>query len=256
MRFSKFRKLLLFLMDIGMTLGSYFLVGLLLGGKEIDRHYIGIVVQHLLLIGLCYSVSLFAFKMYDSLWRYAESQEYLTLIISVAVAFVVYRLLELLLPVEKLAAAVGITAAPLALLAMLLARFSYRQYRNRKKLSHKRHIRLAIVGAGSAGATLLYNIQSNTGSNYLPVCFFDDDPVKIGKVIHGVSIVGPVDGVPQYCKAHNIQELIIAMPSVSSSKRRKVISDCARTGCDVKILPDTVLLLEINMIYLNKLYGM
>ncbi|WMJ83502.1 polysaccharide biosynthesis protein [Oscillospiraceae bacterium LTW-04] len=252
MRFSKSRKLLLFLLDISIISGCYFLISLLLGSRNINQHYMVVVLQHLLLIGLCYSVSLFAFKMYDSLWRYAESQEYLTLIISVAAAFCSYRLMEALLPLEKLPAAVGITAASLSSLSMLLVRFSYRQYRNYKKLSHARHIRLAIVGAGSAGATLLNNIQSNADSNYLPVCFFDDNPVKIGKRIHGVSIVGPVNMVAQYCKTHYIQELIIAMPSINSSARRKVISECARAGCDVKILPDTVLLLENKYDILEK----
>ncbi len=244
MRLSKFRKLLLFLMDIGITLGCFFFVELLLGGRPVQLPYISAVLKHLLLITFCYSASLFAFKMYDSLWRYAESREYLTLIISVFAAFCSYRLLAVLLPIEKLSPLVGLTAASLALLLMLLVRFCYRQYRTRRKSSGPRYVRLAIVGAGSAGVTLLESIQRQADSNYLPVCFFDDDPVKIGKRIHGVNIVGPIEIVPQYCKTHFIQELIIAMPSVSSAKRRKVISDCTRTGCEVKILPDTVLLLE------------
>lgn len=231
-------------MDIGITLGCYFCVELLLGGRPIQPHYIRVVLGHLLLIALCYSASLFTFKMYDSLWRYAESQEYLTLIISVFSAFLSYKLLAIWLPVEKLSSLVTLTAASLALLLMLLARFCYRQYRTRRKLPGPKYVRLAIVGAGSAGVTLLESIQRQADSNYLPVCFFDDDPVKIGKRIHGVNIVGPIDVVPQYCKTHFIQELIIAMPAVSSAKRRKVISDCTRTGCEVKILPDTVLLLE------------
>lgn len=244
MRFSKFRKLLLFLMDIGIILICYLLAILMMSGRVINSQYFVFVLQQLLLIVFCYSGNLFAFKMYDSLWRYAESQEYLGLIISVAMAFFCYRLLAFLLPVKSLTIAVDITAASLASLTMLLARFTYRQYRSRKKLSHTRYIRLAIVGAGSAGVTLLSNIQSNVDSNYLPVCFFDDNPVKIGKHIHGVNIVGPIYTVVQYCKSQHIQELIIAMPSVDSSIRRKIISECTRTGCDIKILPDTVLLLE------------
>lgn len=244
MRFSKFRKLLLFLMDIGIILGYYFFAGLLMGPRHIDAHYIDVAAKHLLVIALCYGVSLSVFKMYDSLWRYAESQEYLSLIASIFTAFIGYRLLTAWLPVEKLPRAVDVTATSLALLTMLMARFGYRQYRSRKKLSHPRSVRLAIVGAGSAGAALLNNIQCNTDSNYLPVCFFDDNPDKIGKRIHGVSIVGPIETTPQYCKAHGIQELIIAMPSVSSGSRRKVISNCTRSDCEVKILPDTVLLLE------------
>jgi FlaA1/EpsC-like NDP-sugar epimerase len=231
-------------MDIGIILTCYLLAILMMGGRDINSQYIVFVLQQLLLIGFCYSGSLFAFKMYDSLWRYAESQEYLRLIISVAIAFFSYRLIEVLLPAKNLAIDVEITAASLASLTMLLTRFTYRQYRSRKKLSHTRYIRLAIVGAGSAGATLLSNIQSNADSNYLPVCFFDDNPVKIGKHIHGVNIVGPIDTIAQYCKSQRIEELIIAIPSISSSVRRKIISECTRTGCDVKILPDTVLLLE------------
>lgn len=244
MRFSKFRKLLLFLMDISIISICFLLVSLLMGGRNINSHYILVVLKHLVLVGCCYSGSLFTFKMYDSLWRYAESQEYLTLMTSIATAFFSCRVLAFLLPGESLSIAIDITASSLSSLIMLLSRFSYRQYRSRKKVSHNRYIRLAIVGAGSAGATLLSNIQNNADSNYLPVCFFDDNPAKIGKQIHGISIVGPVFTVAQQCKMKHVQELIIAMPSVNSGVRRKIISECTRTGCDIKILPDTVLLLE------------
>ncbi len=233
-------------MDIGITLGCYFLVELLLGGRALDRPYIRVLLPQMLLVALCYSVSLLAFKMYDSLWRYAESQEYLTLIASASAAFLGYSLLALWLPVEKLPTVTSITAAAFALLIMLLARFGYRQYRSHKKLSRKGCVRLAIVGAGSAGVALLEGIERRADSSYLPVCFFDDDPVKIGKRIHGLSIVGPIDAVTRYCQAYNIQELIIAIPSIGNGERRKVVSACASTGCDVKILPDTVLMLENN----------
>ena len=247
MQIRKFRKQLLFLMDIGITLGCYFVVELLLGGRRLGSYYL-VVLQHLLLIALCYSVSLFSFKMYDSLWRYAESREYLRLIVSVGAAFLGYRLLAGWLPMEGLSSEVNVTAAALALLAMLLTRIGYRQYRR-----HKKHFRarghgvpLGIVGAGSAGVALLEGIERRADSNYLPVCFFDDDPVKIGKRIHGISVVGPIDSVAEYCERHGIQELIIAIPSIGNGERRKVVSACASTGCDVKILPDTVLLLENN----------
>lgn len=233
-------------MDIGITLGCYFLVELLLGGRALDRPYIRVLLPQMLLVALCYSVSLLAFKMYDSLWRYAESQEYLTLIASASAAFLGYSLLALWLPVEKLPTVTSITAAAFSLLIMLLARFGYRQYRSHKKLSRKGCVRLAIVGAGSAGVALLEGIERRADSNYLPVCFFDDDPVKIGKRIHGLNIVGPIDAVTRYCQAYDIQELIIAIPSIGNGERRKVVSACASTGCDVKILPDTVLMLENN----------
>lgn len=246
LRISKFRKLLLFLMDIGITLGCYFMAELLLGGRALDRTYMGMVLPQLLLVALCYSASLLTFKMYNSLWRYAESQEYLTLIASASAAFLGYSLSALWLPVEKLSTVTSITAAAFALLVMLLARFGYRQYRSRKKLSRKGCVRLAIVGAGSAGVALLEGIECRADSNYLPVCFFDDDPIKIGQRIHGLNIVGPIEAAAQYCQAHNIQELIIAIPSIGNGERRKVVSACTSTGCDVKILPDTVLMLENN----------
>lgn len=244
LRLSYFRKSFLFLMDIGITLSCFVVVELLLGERPLQRHYIGVVFEHLLLVTLCYGVSLFAFRMYDSLWRYAESQEYLMLIVSIFAAFLGYNLILIWLPLERLSALVSLTAALLALLTMLSVRFCYRQYRTHKKRTGTKYVRLAIVGAGSAGVMLMENIQRKTNSHYLPVCFFDDDPIKIGKRLRGINIVGPIDIVPQYCKTHFIQELIIAMPSVSGARRRKVIADCALAGCEVKILPDTVLLLE------------
>lgn len=245
MHFSKYRKILLFIMDLSITIGLYFLVSIvLINGTNINMSYITVMLQHLGILCACFSISLFTFKMYDSLWRYAESQEYLKLVISVGLAFLSYTVFATWLPIKKIPISVGLDTSSLSLLMMLIVRFLYRQYRKEKKDSSGKYVRLGIVGAGRAGVALLEKIQCTLDCNYQSVCFFDDDSIKIGKVIHGVKVVGSIDMIPQYCETHDINELIIAISSVSSNKRRQIIYSCSRTNCCVKILPDTVLLME------------
>lgn len=119
-------------------------------------------------------------------------------------------------------------------------RFSKRLYYTlRYQLSRKTKdkVRAMIVGAGSAGAMLIREIQTTDKIDYLPICLIDDDKVKVGKSINGVKIVGTTDEIPALAKKYAIDEIIIAMPAVPKAQVKRVYEICKNTECKVKTLP-------------------
>jgi FlaA1/EpsC-like NDP-sugar epimerase len=206
---------------------------------------VSIMAWHLSLLLVCSGFMLMVFGMYASLWRYAEAREYLLLTASSIMSFVLYVLLAAFMPFTPISRLFVLSVAAISLLGMLSVRFVYRQYRQRVlQPKPTKGIRLAIVGAGSAGVTLLEEIMRKPDSNYIPVCFFDDDPLKQQCTVRGLRVVGRIDAIPLVCRTMEIQEIIIAVPTANDSQRRHIIEQCSHTACSVKILPDAVAQIE------------
>src|SRR5688500_17653219 len=55
--------------------------------------------------------------------------------------------------------------------------------------------RVLVVGAGDAGSMVVREMQRNPQLGMQPIGFLDDDPVKLGKQIHGVRVLGNIDSL-------------------------------------------------------------
>ncbi len=60
--------------------------------------------------------------------------------------------------------------------------------------------RVLIVGAGDAGDMIVREMRR--GGGYQPIAFIDDDPAKVGRTIHGVTVLGTRDDLPAYRESH------------------------------------------------------
>ena len=72
---------------------------------------------------------------------------------------------------------------------------------------------LLIIGAGNVGGFLSYNIEEFEG-NYEVVGFLDDDPAKIGKVLYGSQVHGPVSDIIKYKDKKMAVVIGIAHPQI------------------------------------------
>ncbi|MGE5293411.1 MAG: polysaccharide biosynthesis protein [Solirubrobacterales bacterium] len=192
-----------------------------------------------------------AFKQYRGWWRYVSVSDLLgilraslvsTLII-VAIWFAVILqvpAIRLGLPKGIVAVSQGIFMADLVGTILLpaglrmIARLYHEEYRTTE--SH-RIIRLLIVGAGNAGEALLREIHRMHVTQYDVVGFIDDDPVKQGTSIHGITVLGTVSQLPRICKDRNIEEIAIAIPSATRQQLRRVIQVCEGAQIRFRTVP-------------------
>ena len=70
--------------------------------------------------------------------------------------------------------------------------------------------------------------------------FFDDDPSKHGKLIHGIPVVGRPEKLPETKDTEGLAKAIIAMPSASAKRIREIVEISARAGLKVETLPSLV----------------
>ncbi|HTP02743.1 MAG TPA: nucleoside-diphosphate sugar epimerase/dehydratase [Anaerolineales bacterium] len=97
--------------------------------------------------------------------------------------------------------------------------------------------RALIVGAGDAGALVTRELQRSTQLNLTPVAFLDDDPVKQKQEIYGVPVVGRLSDLEDAVAAHQIAEVIIAIPSAPGAVVRRVADVCRRSGIPSRTMP-------------------
>ncbi|MDR3983047.1 MAG: nucleoside-diphosphate sugar epimerase/dehydratase [Dysosmobacter sp.] len=241
---NRFRKPLLFLCDSLILIAvsiffSWFSLRYNLSDAVGQSFKLG---QNFLLLYGCTVLFQLLLHTYDSLWRYAESREYLSLLIAALSGFFLYEILARQLLETVISFLLLTSVAGTWVLGMLLLRFMYRVYRSRVLYRQGGHqIPVAIVGAGSAGVQLLEELQSNPGSRYSVQCFFDDDPGKVGKRIRGVEIKGTIAQAKERLRAMDIQEIIVAIPSADEERRHQILQKLS--GLErvrVSVLPSTL----------------
>ena len=150
------------------------------------------------------------------------------------------------LSVLILAAGVALTHTPnvsrgvlaiywlLAIVYVGATRFLARSYFLRAERGHDVRKRVAIYGAGRAGTQLAYALRA--GREYLPVAFFDDNPLAQRTDVAGLRVYGP-DELAAVLAARRVDELLLAIPSASRARRAAIIDSLEGLHCKVKLVP-------------------
>ena len=97
--------------------------------------------------------------------------------------------------------------------------------------------RIAIIGAGDAGAALAKEFLGSPARGFRPVMFFDDDPEKHGKLVHGIPVIGRPETMASAKEIASVAKAVIAMPSATAKRTRDVIMLCTQQGLKVETLP-------------------
>lgn len=196
---------------------------------------------HIGLLTMCVMVFQLMFRTYDSLWRYAESREYLTMLAGLVLGVGVYAAINLVIRASIIWSTSAITGTMLALLLMLAIRFAYRLYRYRV-ISHSAEGRsyVAIIGAGSTGTSLMVELLGNSGGRYIPYCMLDDAPEKQNKRIQGIPVFGPIDRMQEILQNTPVSEIILAITNLTPERRKGILDQCARTNCRLHVMADPV----------------
>jgi FlaA1/EpsC-like NDP-sugar epimerase len=237
------------LVDCLLIAGGYFLSYLLRFEGQIYANEMRIFAKTLPYILLLKLFIFFIFGLYRGMWRYTGLVDVLTVLkasvisslaIILGILFI-YRFQgfsRALFVIDGMLTFVFISGIRLSLRVILLEKglrfFSFnkssKQWFNGKK-------RLLIIGAGDAGEKILREIYDNPRLEYQVVGFLDDDLNKRGMRIHGVPVLGPLEILNILAQEGVIDEILIAIPSASARKMRKIIEACEATGLRFRTKP-------------------
>lgn len=186
-----------------------------------------------------------SFGFYRHYWRYASIEEltYLAILVTatVVVQALIFDIVQSLpnFPTSNLPESLPFIDGLLSCIFIGALRFSIRaveRISNKRKKFHSKE-RVLVVGAGSAGISLVQDMLSSPHVELQPVAFIDDNPDKQNLRIRGITVVGDRHKIPDAVKSLGISRVIIAMPTVSGQVIREIVDICNYTGVHTSTLP-------------------
>lgn len=97
--------------------------------------------------------------------------------------------------------------------------------------------RTLIIGAGSAGQAIIREIRQNPTLKKMVIGFIDDDKSKLKRTVQGIPVLGGREDIARICTREQIEELIIAIPSLSGRVLREIVKHCEESGVRFRTLP-------------------
>lgn len=208
-------------------------------------------IFHLALIATVVKLICFlAFRLYDSLWKYAGMHELISISIAASIGNIIV-LGYVFLAQVSVPRSIFVITVFIDIILIGGIRLGYRVLRRIVKgevIKLKDQKRVLIIGGGDAGAIIIKELKAHSELKSKPVAIIDDDLDKIGRKINGVPIVGGRDKIIEVVEKRSIDEIIIAIPSASRKSISEVYNLCAETNCKVKILPSVSQLIEESVV--------
>lgn len=99
---------------------------------------------------------------------------------------------------------------------------------------NEQQVKVAIYGAGAAGNQLVTALRM--GKGMLPVAFVDDDEGIVNRAISGLQVYDSAH-VGQLLDDTGAQEILLAIPSVSRSRRKEILDSLGHFPLRVRSIP-------------------
>ena len=175
------------------------------------------------------------FGFYRGFWRHVSIYDLRQLVLAIMLSAALVPLLLWMLKLNSAVPRSVLVMNPLLLILMMGgSRLIYRMWKE-QGLSEKIKLRgepVLVLGAGDTAFSLAKDLTKS--SDWRLVGFLDDDPVKIGRMLSGIKVLGSIDALGDWAQRLGVQQAIVAMPSSSHQQRKRAIELCNRA--DVKVL--------------------
>jgi FlaA1/EpsC-like NDP-sugar epimerase len=135
----------------------------------------------------------------------------------------------------------------LCLIFTFIGRYAYRILDKVSLLaSPMPQTRVVIVGAGTVANLALEAMNTPHLNDYKPVGIVDDDPLKHGMLMHGVSVMGPIEKIDEVARQTRAEAIVLAIPSANTAQLYRIVKACRATGLPLKTTPDIWQILQSN----------
>ncbi len=197
-------------------------------------------LYYLLCTFFIYFAAIYISKSHQVMWLHAGTKNYLTLICSLFISTLINIVMSrIFFTGERFAILFNLYF----FLWVICSRMAVRGIN--KILKTRKHLKKAtltknvlIIGAGDGGTILLHDLTTNTTSeiHHNVVGFLDHNASKKNTYIEDVRVLGSLDIIDKVCKDYLVDEIHLAIPSLSAKQRTEILNKCNKTGCKLKIM--------------------
>jgi FlaA1/EpsC-like NDP-sugar epimerase len=234
---------IVFILDIILVALAWYIAHLLRFNFAIPANSLILLIRILPFVIFIKILIFFLFDLYHGMWRYTSLTDLIEISKAVTLSSIIIALLSLFANrAAGFSRSVFILDWGLTLFFIAGSRASIRLYFWFKAGEvnigkNPKAKRLLIIGAGDAGEKICREIHDNVNLGYHVVGFIDDEPLKLNRKIHGIPVLGNRDEIQYFAEETGADELLIAMPSISSKDMRSIVALCKETGIPFKTVP-------------------
>lgn len=190
---------------------------------------------------LSHHIFAYVFNLYHRAWEYASIRELVSIVQAVTASIVVTYILNLLI--------MGTSFTRLMLITWMMhliliggSRISWRVFR-KYFVDHQRGEekakRTLVVGGGKGGTMLIKQMQDTPSMGMKPIVVVDDNPIKQKiEIFDGVKVEGTREDIKKLITKYEIQQVVIAIPSLSKSELKSIHDLASHDQVEVLIMPN------------------
>ena len=221
------RRIFEVLLDVVLVILAYYSAYLLLFGAEWGADLWRLFLSTIPVLIFVKMSALLVMGVYRGLWRYISVDNLIVYAKAVAAGSVA-SVLALLFAFrfEGFSRAVFVLDAMIFFMMLAGSRVAFRLFRQMIPAPAGAGRRVLIYGAGDAGELLLREMRNNLQLQYTPVGFVDDDPLKKGKLLHGLKVYGGNGHLRRLCAEQQIEEVLISSSKLSEERVRELQRAC------------------------------
>ncbi|MEO7320823.1 MAG: nucleoside-diphosphate sugar epimerase/dehydratase [Nitrosospira sp.] len=276
------RTVIAFVHDIAATIAAWTLAYLFRFNFEIPAVYLTSLKEILPWVVPFHAAAFLWFGLYRGLWHYASLPDLRRILLAVLTSAAAVPLALFMLQILAGTPRTVLLLAPILLLFIMGgSRLAYRLWKEHLLygLKELEGNLVLVLGAGDAAVGLVKELARSV--QWRVVGLLDDDPTKLGLMLHGFRVLGQIKDLPAIAEKLGVANAIIAMTATASERRsahrsqldrrhpdrlhrdrRRALEMCSAAGVKALIVPSyddlisgKITISQIRTIELDDLLG-
>ncbi|MGN1301287.1 MAG: polysaccharide biosynthesis protein, partial [Clostridia bacterium] len=257
-KIRKYRNVLLFLIDILIIFGAYFITAFLMLDMEkfISAGNLELISNSIIVSLFVYQIVFGIFDFYKNITRYENGKDYIKYILACGISACLVIVLKFIFKLQlvtvkqiiftSIIVAVG-TVAYRVIIRFILT-FGTDSTAN---ISQENRKNLLIIGAGEAARDIIKTLKTTMRNTYNIVGLIDDNEGKFHYLISGVKVLGDRYKIVEICKANKVDVIFFSIANISNQDKKEILQICQETGAKLRMLPGTADLIKNKNVMQN-----
>lgn len=198
-----------------------------------EQFYIAVVFVEIVYVAIAIRL-----KVFSLITRYTGTKTYVKIGGSLLCAYVFLLLFSTFIW-KNFSYRFILVAFVTSFVALIVPRLIWKYMHEQSKVqqaSENQPIRTLVVGAGDGG-NLFINTVEEKKINIEIVGIVDQDPNKMGSFIRSYKVLGDRNDIPRLVEEFNVEQVTIAIPSLSGRDREAIVAICKSVGVPVNNMP-------------------
>ncbi|MBA2659455.1 MAG: polysaccharide biosynthesis protein [Nitrosospira sp.] len=214
------RTVIAFVHDIAAAIAAWALAYLFRFNFEIPAVYLASLKEILPWVVPIHAAAFLWFGLYCGLWHYASLPDLRRILLAVLTSAAAVPLALFMLQILAGTPRTVLLLAPILLLFIMGgSRLAYRLWKEHLLygLKELEGNLVLVLGAGDAAVGLVKELARSV--QWRVVGLLDDDPTKLGLMLHGFKVLGRINDLPAIAEKLGVANAIIAMTATASERR-------------------------------------